>query len=69
MLKDYIGKIMIAPEKLRDGNLKDNWNDDVGCKNWSNGLCVDKTLPLFHDLLDGTISFEEKKFEIFFFFF
>ena len=62
---------MIAPEKLRDENLlsriKDDWNDDLGCKHWSNGLCVDKTLRLFHDLLDGAISFEEKRFEISYF--
>ena len=55
---------MIEPEKLRDENLLSrtkDWSDDLGCNNWDSGLCVDKTIRLFHDLLDDTIYFDERR--------
>ena len=36
--------------------------DNVNCINWSEGLCVDYELRLFHAQMDGTITDDEKKY-------
>ncbi len=36
--------------------------DNTNCVVWSDGLCVDHILRLFHAQMDGTISIDENKY-------
>lgn len=36
--------------------------DNSNCDVWSEGLCVDHVLRLFHAQMDGTISIDENKY-------
>lgn len=36
--------------------------DVAGCRQWSDGVCVDQILRLFHAQMDGTITPEGERF-------
>ncbi len=38
--------------------------EDIGCLNWSDGLCLDKVFRLFHAQMDDTITVEDNRYMV-----